>query len=158
MTWWSTRTECTLSEDIPAPPESVREFYANLENTIEVHPLVVSVVADDRVETAAGYTQRYRVRDRIPFGPLVLPIGYTAHVDVPRDGDIRTEARQFPRVRLDGIVSFEPLGGGDAQPAGTRLTEHLVIVAPRLLAGVTVREAKRAHQTMLAELAAHFAT
>ncbi len=92
----------------------------------------------------------YRVRDRIPLGPLTMPITYWARVQVPTDGDVITEARQFPRVRLSGVVSFQPT------EVGTRLTERLSIAAPRLLAAVTEREAVDAHGVMLAGIRSHF--
>jgi hypothetical protein len=56
---------------------------------------------------------------------------------------VTAEARQFPRVRLRTTVSFEPI------EAGTRLTEHMRIEAPRALAATTIREAVKAHTAML---------
>jgi hypothetical protein len=103
-----------------------------------------------RSQTDDGYQHTYRVRDRIPLGPLSMPITYWAQVRVPADGDVFTEARQFPRVRLNGVVSFE------ATEVGTRLTERLTIAAPRLLAAVTEREAVDAHVVMLAGIRSHF--
>jgi hypothetical protein len=41
-------------------------------------------------------------------------------------------------------VSFDPIG------VGTRITEHMRIEAPRVLAAMTVREAVKAHTAMLA--------
>ncbi len=61
-----------------------------------------------------------------------------------------TEARQFPAVRLDGVVSFDPI------PAGTRLTERIRISAPWPLLGMTARQAVAAHQEMLAGIRRHF--
>ena len=61
-----------------------------------------------------------------------------------------TEARQFPKVRLNGRVSFEPI------ETGTRLSERLHIAAPRLLAAMTQREAVDAHVAMLAGIRGHF--
>jgi len=90
------------------------------------------------------------VRDRIPLGPLSIRITYWASVEVPIDGDVITEARQFPRVRLNGIVAFESIA------SGTRLTERLRIAAPRLLAPTTRREAVTAHTAMLAGIRSHF--
>ena len=148
--WWITSSKHVVSEDIPAPPGAVREFYVDLRNIIAVHPLVVAVSPTRREVTDAGYTQSYRVRDRIPLGPLTLPVAYTATVQVPSHGDVRTEARQFPAVRLTGVVSFEE------NSAGTRLTERLTIAAPRPLAGFTAREAIAAHAEMLAGVRAHF--
>jgi hypothetical protein len=147
---WIAHAERTISEEIPAPPDVVRDFYVDLDNIKEFHPLVVSVQVLLHSETDEGYQQTYRVRDRIPFGPLSMPITYWAQVRVPTDGDVVTEARQFPRVRLNGVVSFQPTD------VGTRLTERLRIAAPRLLAAVTEREAVDAHVVMLAGIRSHF--
>jgi hypothetical protein len=148
--WIAHATE-TLTEEIPASPGQVRDFYVDLDNIKVVHPLVVSVQTLSRSETADGYLQTYRVRDRIPLGPWALGITYVAQLQVPASGDVLTEARQFPRVRLSGTVSFEPSG------LGTRLTEHIEIAAPRLLASTTRREAVKAHKAMLAGIRDHFA-
>jgi hypothetical protein len=147
---WITHAERTISEEIPAPPDVVRDFYVDLDNIKEFHPLVVSVQVLLHSQTDEGYQQTYRVRDRIPLGPLSMPITYWAQVRVPADGDVITEARQFPRVRLNGVVSFQPT------EVGTRLTERLTIAAPRLLAAVTEREAVAAHVVMLAGIRGHF--
>jgi hypothetical protein len=150
VSFWVAHADRTLSEDIPAPPDRVRDFYVDLDNIKVVHPLVVSVQTISRSDSAAGYRQTYRVRDRIPLGPLSLRITYWASVEVPVDGDVITEARQFPRVRLNGIVAFEPIA------SGTRLIERLRIAAPRLLASMTQREAVDAHVAMLAGIRSHF--
>lgn len=144
------RAERTVSEEIPAPPDEVRDFYVDLDNIKQVHPLVVAVRATDRRETADGYVQSYRVQDRIPLGPLRLPISYVARLHVPNTGDVTAEARQFPRVRLDTTVTFEPVD------AGTRVTEHMRIGAPRALAAMTIREAVKAHTAMLAGMRRFF--
>src|ERR1700712_4656682 len=102
MSLWITHAERTISEEIPAAPDAVRDFYVDLDNITEFHPLVVSVQLLLRSQTDDGYQQSYRVRDRIPLGPLSMPISYWAQVQVPADGDVITEARQFPRVRLSG--------------------------------------------------------
>ena len=138
------RAEHTVSEEIPAPPDEVRDFYVDLDNIKRVHPLVVAVRATDRRQTADGYVQGYRVQDRIPLGPLRLRISYVARLHVPDVGDVTAEARQFPWIRLRTTVTFEPID------AGTRITEHMRIDAPRALATMTVREAVNAHTVMLA--------
>lgn len=150
MGWWVVNSERALSEDVPAPPEDVRDFYVDLDNIKVVHPLVVSVQTISRSETADGYQQTYRVRDRIPLGRLAIKISYVARLQVPAHGDVITEARQFPRVRLNGVVTFAPI------EAGTRLTERLRIAAPRPLATMTQREATNAHVAMLAGIRSHF--
>jgi hypothetical protein len=147
---WIARAERTISEEIPAPPDVVRDFYVDLDNIKEFHPLVVSVQVLTRSQTEEGFQHTYRVRDRIPLGPLTMRITYWAQVRVPTDGDVITEARQFPSVRLNGVVSFQPT------ELGTRLTERLTIAAPRLLAAVTRREAVDAHVAMLAGIRSYF--
>jgi ligand-binding SRPBCC domain-containing protein len=142
--WWLTSTDHVVSDEVPAPPAEVRDFYCDLHNITKLHPLVVSVEDLQREEVADSYTQIYRVRDRIPLGRLTVGVTYTARVHVPATGDVLTEARQFPRVRLQGRVSFTQVDGG------TRLTERLRIEAPRPLAAVTAREAVKAHAEMLA--------
>jgi hypothetical protein len=152
MSVWIAQSEHTLSDEIPAPPDQVRDFYVDLDNIKVVHPLVVSVERTARTETAEGYEQEYRVRDRIPLGPMAIGITYVARLHVWPDGAVTTEARQFPRVHLDGMVTFEPIDGG------TRLTERIQITAPRLLAAMTAREGVKAHIAMLAGIRKHFET
>jgi hypothetical protein len=141
----------TLTEEIPAPPDRVRGFYVDLNNIRRVHPLVVSVRSAGRTETADGYVQTYRVTDRIPLGRITLRTTYTARLHVPVHGDVVAEARQFPRVRLRSVVTFDEIDGG------TRIIEHLRIRAPRLLATITTREAVNAHKKMLSNIREHFA-
>jgi hypothetical protein len=146
----STR-EHTLTEDIAACPDDVRTFYVDLENIKHVHPLVVSVRTVNRRETVDGYVQTYRVGDRISVGPLRLRTNYVARLEVPAAGDVSSEARQFPGVRLTSRMSFEPIG------AGTRVVERIRIQAPRPLASLTNRMAVQAHAEMLAGIRHHFA-
>jgi len=150
MSWWIARAERTLTEDVPAAPQQVRDFYVDLDNIKIVHPLIVSVESLSRDDTPEGYLHSYRVVDRIPLGPFTMQINYRARLHVRRDGDVLTEADQSPGVRLRGTVSFEPID------AGTRVTERIHIAAPRLLAAVTTREAVKAHAEMLAGIRRHF--
>jgi hypothetical protein len=140
----------SVTETVPAAPADVRAFYLDLDNIKAVHPLVVSVETTSRSETSQGYVQTYRVRDRIPFGPLTLPITYEATLTVPTVGDVLADSKQFPQVRLHTVVSFEPVDGG------TMVTERMQITAPKPLAAVTVREAVNAHIVMLAGIRQHF--
>jgi hypothetical protein len=151
VSFWITHAAETLTEDIPAAPDTVRDFYVDLDNIKVVHPLVVSVQTISCSETADGYWQTYRVRDRIPLGVFAIRISYWARVEVPVHGDVLTEARQFPWVRLRGAVTFEPID------TGTRLIERLRIAAPRPLAAMTKREAVNAHIAMLSGIRSHFA-
>jgi hypothetical protein len=142
--------ERTLTEEIPAPADEVRDFYADLNNIKLVHPLIVSVQMTSRNDTPDGYIQTYRIRDRIPLGMLAIRVSYHARLQVPSRGEVITEARQFPWVRLRGTVTFEPID------SGTRVTEKLRISAPRPLAAFTKREAVHAHIAMLSGIRHHF--
>jgi Polyketide cyclase / dehydrase and lipid transport len=150
MSWWIVHGQHTLAHDVAASPSAVRDFYVDLENLKLVHPLIVSVQAQSRVETPGGYSQSYRVVDRIPLGPLTIRTSYAARLNVRDVGDVLTEADQWPAVRLRATVTFEPID------AGTRVVECIDIAAPRLLAATTTREALKAHTAMLAGIAHHF--
>ncbi|OBI11629.1 polyketide cyclase / dehydrase and lipid transport [Mycobacterium sp. E2327] len=150
MSWWTAHAETELSEDVPAPPDDVRDFYVDLDNIKLVHPLIVSVQSTSRAETPEGYLQSYTVVDRIPLGPFTMRITYRARLQVRTDGEVTTEADQSPGVRLRGTVSFAPIDGG------TRVTERIRIAAPRPLAAMTTREAVKAHTEMLAGIRRHF--
>ncbi|WP_418001673.1 SRPBCC family protein [Mycobacterium sp. PDNC021] len=147
---WMSRSRFELREEVPGAPDDVRTFYTDLNNMKLVHPLVVAV---DRVgdrQDARGHHRDYRVRDRIPFGPLRLAVTYRATVLIAPDGVVHTEARQFPKVRLTGTVTFVPAG------AGTTVTETVDIAAPRPLAAFTAEQAEKAHAAMLAAIRRHF--
>ncbi|MCV7199200.1 polyketide cyclase / dehydrase and lipid transport [Mycobacterium angelicum] len=150
MSWWIAHAERTLSEDVPAPPDAVRDFYVDLDNIKLVHPLIVSVEVLSRTETETGCLQSYRVVDRIPLGPFTIQTAYRARIQVEPAGEVQTEAEQSPGVRLRGTVTFAPIDGG------TRVTEQIRIAAPRPLAGFTVRAAVKAHIAMLAGIRRHF--
>ncbi|EID12561.1 hypothetical protein MXEN_12456 [Mycobacterium xenopi RIVM700367] len=150
MSWCIRKTEHTLSQQVPAVPDHVRDFYADLQNMKLVHPLIVAVHPAARHETTAGYTQSYRITDRISLGRLVIRTRYRARICVPTHGELITEARQFPGVRLHATVAFEQID------AGTRVVERLCITAPRPLAALTVRQALDAHIAMLSAICRHF--
>ncbi len=59
VSWWRA-AERTVSEEIPAPPDEVRDFYVDLDNIKQVHPLVVAVRRTDRQQTANRHVQSYR--------------------------------------------------------------------------------------------------
>ena len=96
MSWWAAHAERTLTQEVPAPPEKVRDFYVDLDNIKLVHPLIVSVEAVSRSKSSDGYVQSYHVVDRIPLGPFTMRITYQARLRVPAEGDVMTEADQSP--------------------------------------------------------------
>ncbi|MFN6545150.1 SRPBCC family protein [Mycolicibacterium nivoides] len=151
MNIWIGQARRRVGGEVPAPPEQVRAFYVDLDNISQVHPLVQWVRSTSRVDLADGYRQDYQVRDRIPLGPLALPITYRARLIVPSVGPVTAQARQFPQVRLDSRVDFAATG------TGTRITEELTIAAPRPLLAITVKQAVAAHATMLAAIGKLFA-
>ena len=112
------RRRGTLFDEIPAAPDEVRDFYVDLDN------IKVSTRWSYRCRPAR-HQDRRRLRADLsgarPYsiGAVAMRITYRARVDVPIHGDVITEARQFPRVRLRGVVTFEPI------ESGTRLTERL---------------------------------
>lgn len=132
---------------VPAPPEVVRAFYVDLDNLTLLHPFLVSV---RMVSRNANGKRIYRVRENIPIGPVKLPIRFVAELDVPDTGDVVAVSRQFPRVVLRTVTSF------DAEGAGTHVVERIRFAAPRPLAGKVVREGCRAHAEMLAAMRRHF--
>lgn len=150
MSWWIAEGERTLTQDVPGPPDQVRDFYVDLDNIKLVHPLIVSVEELSRSETPDGYQQSYQVVDRISLGPFTIQATYRARLHVPARGDVKTEADQSPGVRLRGTVTFAPINGG------TRVTERIRIAAPRPLAAFTTREAIKAHIAMLSGIRRHF--
>jgi ligand-binding SRPBCC domain-containing protein len=155
MSWWMAHADRTLTEEVPAPPDQVRDFYVDLDNIKLVHPLIVSVQAESRTETPDGYRQSYSVIDRIPLGPFTMQITYRARLHVRADDPqltVSTEADQSPGVRLRGTVTFEPTDGG------TRVTERIRFAVPRPLAAITIREGVKAHIEMLAGIRRHFET
>jgi hypothetical protein len=144
------RSRCELNVEVPTTADRVRAFYTDLENMKLVHPLVVAVDCTGNRQDAQGWHRTYQVRDRIPVGPFTLPVTYRATVQIAPDGVVHTEAYQVPRVRLQGTVTFAPTAGG------TRVTESIDIDAPRPIAAFTVREAEKAHSTMLAASRRYF--
>lgn len=150
MNGWIAHAERTVTTEVPAPPDRVRDYYVDLDNLKLVHPLIVSVQTLSRSDTGDGYQQSYRVIDWIRLGPFTMRVTYRARLHVPVAGDVRTEADQSPGVRLRATVTFAPTQDG------TRLTEHIRIAAPRPLAAFTVRAAVKAHTTMLDGIRRHF--
>ena len=142
--------ERTVTDHIPAPPGEVRAYYADLKNLAGVHPLIVSVNLISESVTDGAHETTYRIKDRVPVGFVTVPASYTAIMRVPAEGPVTSQAVQFPGIRLQARVSFDPVEGG------TRLTESIQICAPRPLLGLTVRGAVAAHTEMLAGIRRHF--
>ncbi|NEW38921.1 SRPBCC family protein [Nocardia cyriacigeorgica] len=139
------RTGFEVSVVVPAPPDRVRDFLADLRESIRIHPLIVRV---DRLNQRMPGIDRYRIRDRMRMGPMTIAFSYLVETTRTPEGDIVSDAYQFPRIHLHNVTSCTPVDGG------TLVHEQVTITAPRLLVATVRREGARAHRTMLDNLAA----
>jgi len=145
--------EMVVTGTVPGVPAAVRAWYCDIANLQGFHPIIVDVRRVGRDLGADGTTVTdFVVRERVLVGPLPVRSSYRVRITAPVDGPIGTRALQFPGVRLDGTVTFT------ADDAGTAIREQVTIRAPRLLLGFVAREARRAHEQMLARMAVRFAT
>jgi hypothetical protein len=139
------RTGFEVSVVVPAPPDRVRDFLADLRESIRIHPLIVRV---DRLGERMPGIGRYRIRDRMRMGPMTIAFSYLVETTRTPEGDIVSDAYQFPRIHLHNVTSCTPVDDG------TLVHERVTITAPRLLVATVRREGARAHRTMLDNLAA----
>ena len=71
MSLWIAHAERTISEEIPAPPDEVRDFYVDLDNIKDFTSAGgVGEAAGTQLD-AKDNQKTYRVRDRIPLGPFI---------------------------------------------------------------------------------------
>jgi hypothetical protein len=128
---------------VPGSPGPVRAWWCDIANLASVHPLIVGVRQVGQAVSDDGTTVTdYRVTDRMAIGALRMRFTYRVRVSAPKEGPLRTEARQFPLIRLRSEISFVPAEGG------TVVQERLTVHAPRPLLRFVTREAERAHSRM----------
>jgi Polyketide cyclase / dehydrase and lipid transport len=139
------RTGFELSVVVPAEPEKVREFLADMRECARIHPLITRVV---RLSRRMPDIDRYRIRDRMRLGPITIAFSYLVETTRTPEGDIVSDAYQFPRIHLHNRTSCTPTQDG------TLVHEQVTITAPRFLVGTVRREGIRAHRAMLDNLAA----
>jgi hypothetical protein len=91
--------------------------------------------------------RRYRVTDRIHFGPLAFRIHYVAELDPFAPDLILAAAWQSPglEVRTRYRITTSPAGGALVQ-------EEVLLKAPLLLIAYAHRQAEAAHRETLAKL------
>jgi hypothetical protein len=133
--------------EIEVPLANVHACLCDLERLAPLHPLIESIEglpASDSMPRA----RRYRVIDRIPFGPFRLRTVYTAALDPVTDREVRGHAWQSPGITLHSIYTLE------ATEQGTRLIERVMIEAPWILRRFVVAQARHAHEETLAKLKA----
>ncbi|MCF6277469.1 MAG: SRPBCC family protein [Anaerolineales bacterium] len=124
-------------------PEHVLEFLSDLSRHDRIHPLIVSV---EELNTPEEQFRRYRITDRIPFGPFMLKAVYEADIWRTQDGDLRSIARQSPGIVLHNLTRAIPKGDG------TLLREEVSVKAPRLLLNFVIRQAEESHEKMFTRI------
>jgi hypothetical protein len=135
------------SIDIAVPPRVVHAFLGNLHHYRSLHPLIERV--EDLAPTRARPdAHRYRVTDRMRFGPFRYRFAYVAELEATSSTEVRGTAWQDPGIEVHTRYRIAPVG------SGTRLHEDASIQAPRLLLGFVRRRAEAAHRETLAKLKA----
>ena len=120
----------TLSQEIAAPRARVHALLCDLDALAPLHPLIVSIEELPPPEERPA-ARRYRVTDRIPFGPFTLRTRYVAALESLGEDCVRGDAWQAPRVRLRTLYLLEADG-----PEATRLREEVRVQAPLGLNGM----------------------
>ncbi len=126
---------------IPAPPEAVLAHLARPEDWIHLQPLVIAV------EPSPRHPGQLLITDKLEFAGRAFRLRYRAHVLPVPDG-LDAHAWSAPFVHVFNRLRCLPARGG------TVLRETSTLEAPRPLLGYTVRTARAAHATLLANLGA----
>jgi hypothetical protein len=131
--------------EIDVLPANVHACLCDLERLAPLHPLIESI---EELPTSDSMprARRYRVVDRIPFGPFRLRAVYTAALDPVTEREVHGHAWQSPGITLHSIYSLE------ATERGTHLIEHVRIEAPWILRRFVVAQARGAHEETLEKL------
>ncbi len=134
---------------IHANPARVKALLFDYSQHTRLHPMIVSVRKLEPAKTADGRPlRRHRITDRMRMGPLTFRFTYYATIFEDAQGDLVGDAYQNPGVHLRVITRCQP------NDQGTRVDEHVTVEAPRLLLGTTLRQARKAHENLLARLKA----
>lgn len=148
MTQYGASQSFHLQCDIRAPASLVHEYLCDLENYVELHPLIESI-AEIKAVSELPNARRYRVVDRIQLGPLRFRIVYTAALQAVNSTRVRGYAWQFPGVHLATLYEVSTT---DADPAMTCLRESTEVTAPWGLRRIVCSQAARAHAETLRRL------
>lgn len=128
--------------EIDRPRATVHAFLCSLESLAPLHPLIESITPLP-AEAARPDARRYRVVDRIAFGPFKLRAEYTAALEPIDAGEVRGEAWQVPGVHLITRYRLEE------REQRTRLVETCTVEAPFGLRRFVARLASDAHRATL---------
>ena len=109
-----------------------------------LHPFIVAV--REETPAPAGCVRRFWIDDRIPFGPVRIPITYVADVLSVSDDRILTVARQRPATTLHIVTRIDEVEGA------LRAHVEIKMTAPTLLFRFAFRQARRAHAELAPKL------
>lgn len=102
----------------------------------ELHPFIVRV---EPRTPGPGVLRSYVISDRLPWGPLHIPTTYRADILIVTDDEVLTVARQRPGTTVRNHTRVR------ATPDGVRIEVAITLVAPTLLFGYALRQARIAH-------------
>ncbi len=138
-------THFELEQDFEVELSVLHAFLCDLNNYVPLHPLIESIEelspSKDRPRA-----RRYRVVDRVPFGPFKLRVAYIAALESIDENEVHGNAWQFPSIRLHTVYSLA------ATSAGTRLVENVTVHAPGLIRRYVMGQAKAAHTETLSKM------
>jgi hypothetical protein len=135
-----------LETEMRVSPQRLHDFLCDLRNYVPLHPLIESIEEISAKDDDAPNLRRYRVVDRIPFGPIRLRTVYTASLESVSALEVHGHAYQRPGIRLRTVYTLSEAA------TGTRLVEHVAVEAPRLLRRFVVAQARRSHEETLARM------
>ena len=131
--------------EIGVPRAELHAFLCDLRNYVPLHPLIESIeemAPTDEMPSA----RRYRVVDRIPFGPFRLRTQYTAALEPVSEHEVHGHAWQSPGIRLHTAYELQDVA------SGTRLVERVSVEAPAILRRYVIRQASQSHEETLAKM------
>ena len=134
-----------LSIEIAAPLATVHDVLGDLQRCAPLHPLIESIetlpAAPERPNA-----RRYRVLDRVAWGPLRLPARYEASLEATHPRQVVGRAWQWPGIQLR--TRYDLLDRGPT----TLLREECSVEAPFGLRRFVVQRARAAHRETLKNL------
>ena len=144
---WMPAVDILCEIEIQVAPARLHEFLCDLSNYSPLHPLIESI--EELSPTAEmPRARRYRVVDRIPFGPFRLRARYIAALDPVSQNEVHGHAWQSPGIRLHSRYALQEI------TSGTRLVERVSVEAPWILRGFVIRQARQSHEETLVKMKA----
>ncbi|HEV6955252.1 MAG TPA: SRPBCC family protein [Promicromonospora sp.] len=140
-----------LTARVPVPPDAAIDALADLTRHAGLHPFFVSAQVVGTGSGPDGPWQDWRVVERPPLGPLRYRLRFGARVARPDARTMVTAVRAAPGCTLRTTTQAAPDGDGD----GAILTETTHVTAPLAVVGYMARQARVAHERVLARLPGH---